>query len=82
MHIKGQGNIWSNKTLLRYSGNSFAVGMQLAKGVIFEGVAITGIYSAPFNLGQEYYFTNFPYIPGYSGVVIVTEQILQVVVQV
>ena len=70
LHIKGQGNIWSNKTLLRYSGNSFAVGMQLAKGVIFEGVAITGIYSAPFNLGQEYYFTNFPYIPGYSGLVI------------
>ena len=70
LHIKGQGNIWSNKTLLKYSGNSFAVGMQLAKGVIFEGIAITGVYSAPLNLGQEYYFSDFPVVPGYSGLVI------------
>lgn len=70
LHLKGDGNIWSNKTELNYTGDYYATGWQYCKGVIIEGITIKGNYVAPVNNGTAYYNTDFP-IKGYhAGIMI------------
>jgi len=70
MHVKGDGNIWSNKSQITYTGNYYAIGMQYAKGVIIEGITIMGNYQAPANNGISYYNTPFPVKGYHAGIMI------------
>jgi hypothetical protein len=70
IHIKGDGNVWSNRTLLTYTGNYYALGIQYGKGVVVEGIAIKGNYIAPANNGVNYYNTDFPVKGYHAGIMI------------
>jgi len=70
LHVKGDGNIWNDRTKITYTGTSYALGLQCAKGVIIEGIAIKGNYSAPTNEGMSYYNTNFPVQSYNAGIMI------------
>jgi hypothetical protein len=70
LNIYGEGDMWSDKTTLTYTGNSFAIGYQMAKGGSISRLRIIGTYVPPAYTGASYYSTPFPVKSGHSGIVI------------
>lgn len=70
LNMYGDSDMWNNRTTLTYTGNSFAIGYQLAKGGSISKLWIHGKYVPPINTGISYYNTNFPVSVGLNGIVI------------
>lgn len=59
IHMYGEGGTWYSGTVLRYSGNDFALGGQYLKGAEIDHLTLAGNFHAPSINGRAYYSLPF-----------------------
>lgn len=59
IHIYGEGGFWKDGTVLRYTGNEFAMGGQYLKGTEIDHLTLVGNFHSPTLNGPAYYAIPF-----------------------
>ncbi len=59
IRIYGESGFWNEGTVLRYTGNEFALGGQLLKGAEIDHLTLAGNFHAPKADGPDYYSIPF-----------------------